>query len=123
MRMKQDDNILSRDGNKRPFNVPKGYFENLTASIMSNIPEPEVNRQSSRLPIVTPWSRVKPYIYAAAIFVGVLFLCRVTTSTLISNRSISQSDDIYYSDEYIESFFETAMVDDYTLLYSFIDFN
>jgi hypothetical protein len=39
------------------------------------------------------------------------------------DHSLAQEEDVYYSDEYIDSFFETAMIDDYTLYYSFIDFN
>ncbi|MBO7247850.1 MAG: hypothetical protein J6V02_05850 [Bacteroidaceae bacterium] len=120
--MKNEDNILSRCGNRVPFTVPEGYFENLTENIMAALPEQTVQKEQPR--IITPWARIRPYMYAAAAFLGVLFLVRVASyETTDMDRSMAQTEDIYYSDEYIDEFLETVMVDDYTLYYSFIDFN
>ena len=120
--MKKEDNILSKCGNRMPFTVPEGYFNNLTENIMAALPEQTVQKKQSR--IITPWKRVMPYIYAAAAFIGVLFFVRVASyETTDMDHSLAQEEDVYYSDEYIDSFFETAMIDDYTLYYSFIDFN
>ena len=120
--MKKEDNILSRCGNRMPFTVPEGSFDNLTESIMAALPEQTVQKEQPR--IITPWKRVKPYLYAAAAFIGVLFFVRVASyETTDADHSLAYEEDVYYSDEYIDSFFETAMIDDYTLYYSFIDFN
>ena len=61
--MKKEDNILSKCGNRMPFTVPEGYFDNLTENIMAALPEQTVQKKQSR--IITPWKRVpnpKPII-------------------------------------------------------------
>ena len=39
--MKGEKHIIDRCGRKTPFTVPEGYFDNLTARIMENIPAEE----------------------------------------------------------------------------------
>ena len=56
---------------RRPFTVPEGYFENLTQDIMAALPEHE-SIYSSKI-TVTPWMRIRPYLYAAAAFAGIFF--------------------------------------------------
>ena len=36
--MKEEDNILKKVGTGNVFNVPDGYFENLTSEIMDRLP-------------------------------------------------------------------------------------
>ena len=54
---------------RRPFTVPEGYFDNLTQNIMAALPEHE-SLYSTKI-TVTPWMRIRPYLYAAAAFAGI----------------------------------------------------
>ncbi len=106
---------------RRPFTVPEGYFENLTHSIMASLPEQESVWSSTIT--VTPWMRIRPYLYAAAAFMGIYFCIKAAVG--ITTRDNTQMADIeqttIYSDEYIDSFLETAMIDDYTLYSSLVE--
>ena len=108
---------------RRPFAVPEGYFENLTQNIMASLPEQE-SIYSSKI-TVTPWMRIRPYIYAAAAFAGIFFCIKAAIG--INSRNNAEvaltEETTIYSDEYIDSFLETAMIDDYTLYYTLVDAN
>ena len=107
---------------RRPFTVPEGYFENLTQNVMASLPEQE-SVYSTKI-IVTPWMRIRPYLYAAAAFAGIFFCIKaaVGINSRNSSANIAQETTIY-SDEYIDSFLETAMIDDCTLYYTLVDVN
>ena len=106
---------------RRPFTVPEGYFDNLTQNIMASLPEQE-SIYSTTIK-VTPWMRIRPYLYAAAAFAGIFFCIKAAVG--ITSSENAQMADIQettiYSDEYIDSFLETAMIDDYTLYSSLVE--
>ena len=107
---------------RRPFSVPEGYFDNLTQNIMAALPEQEPV-YSTKI-TVTPWMRIRPYLYAAAAFAGIFFCIKaaVDISSRNSNVEIAQTEETtIYSDEYIDSFLETAMISDYTLYYTLVE--
>ena len=106
-----------------PFTVPQGYFENLTQNIMASLPEQE-SIYSTKI-IVTPWMRIRPYLYAAAAFAGIFFCIKAAVGiSTRNNAEMAQTEETtIYSDEYIDSFLETAMIDDYTLYYTLVDAN
>ena len=108
---------------RRPFTVPEGYFENLTQNIMASLPEQE-SIYSTKL-VVTPWMRIRPYLYAAAAFAGIFFCIKAAVGINSRNNAleVAQEETTIYSDEYIDSFLETAMIDDYTLYYTLVDAN
>lgn len=108
---------------RRPFTVPEGYFENLTQNIMASLPEQE-SIYSTRI-TVTPWMRIRPYMYAAAAFAGIFFCIKAAIGITSRNDvGIAQTEETtIYSDEYIDSFLETAMIDDCTLYYTLVDAN
>ena len=109
---------------RRPFTVPEGYFENLTQNIMSSLPEQE-SIYSTKI-IVTPWMRIRPYLYAAAAFLGIFFCIKAAVGINSRNNAAQMAEaeeTTIYSDEYIDSFLETAMIDDYTLYYTFVESN
>lgn len=107
---------------RRPFTVPEGYFENLTQDIMAALPEQE-SLYSTRI-TVTPWMRIRPYLYAAAAFAGIFFCIKAAVGISSRNNAaqVAQTEETtIYSDEYIDSFLETAMIDDCTLYYTLVD--
>jgi hypothetical protein len=109
---------------RRPFSVPEGYFENLTQNIMAALPEQEPLYSTSI--VVTPWMRIRPYLYSAAAFAGIFFCIKAAVGINSRNNAseVAQTQETtIYSDEYIDSFLETAMIDDYTLYYTLVDAN
>ncbi|MDR3220152.1 MAG: hypothetical protein LBU22_14470 [Dysgonamonadaceae bacterium] len=55
------------------FRVPEGYFEGLTADIMSQLPE----RIPGKPKTVSLWHKVQPWAYMAAMFVGIALIVRI----------------------------------------------
>lgn len=110
---KEEKQILERCGNRRPFTVPEGYFENLTGNIMAALPEYPVEKPAK----VTFWTKAKVWVYMAASFVGMFFVINLAINHTGRNNGAQMAsvDTEVYSDEYIDSFFETAMIDEYTL--------
>ena len=108
---------------RRPFSVPEGYFDNLTQNIMAALPEQE-QLYSTHI-TVTPWMRIRPYLYAAAAFAGIFFCIKaaigISNSGGYNARMAQTEETIIYSDEYIDSFLETAMIDDYILYNSLVE--
>lgn len=112
---KEEKFILEKCGNRRPFTTPEGYFENLTANIMSALPANHYEEPTK----VSFWNKAKVWAYMAASFVGIFFV--INTAVNIADRHESGNvqtasiESSVYSDEYIEAFFESTLIDDYTL--------
>lgn len=107
---------------RRPFSVPEGYFENLTQNIMAALPKQESVYSTGIT--VTPWMRIRPYLYAAAAFAGIFFCIKAAVGISSRNNAaqVAETEETtIYSDEYIDSFLETAMIDDCTLYYTLVD--
>ena len=76
-----------------PFLVPEGYMEGLTAQIMSQLPEKETPKETpkEKPKSQTVYSRMRPWFYAAAVFVGLCFFAN-TYIDFERNNSIETSD-------------------------------
>lgn len=57
---------------KNPFKTPYGYMEGLTDQIMNRLPEVPYKE----VPKISLLDRVRPWLYMAAVFVGLLLLFR-----------------------------------------------
>jgi hypothetical protein len=60
------NNLEEIDNTKNPFKVPENYFAQFNEEIMNLLPEKEVV-SPRQMPL---WGRVKPWVYLAAMFVG-----------------------------------------------------
>ncbi len=64
--MEKEQNNLDRFKGKNPFSVPDGYMKDLTANIMSQLPEkPHVEAKK-----VSMTDHIRPWLYMAAVFAG-----------------------------------------------------
>ncbi|MDR0421694.1 MAG: hypothetical protein LBH72_01625 [Proteiniphilum sp.] len=54
------------DKTKNPFKVPDNYFAQFNEEIMNHLPEKEITVPDP----VSLWDRAKPWVYLAAMFVG-----------------------------------------------------
>ncbi|MEG2573484.1 MAG: hypothetical protein RSA44_02360, partial [Bacteroides sp.] len=115
--MKEEDEIRMKCGNENKFTVPEGYFDNLTEEIMNKLPEKEeIIEEEVTVPM---WQRVKPWIYMAAMFAGMLFSIRVmidlTSGDKESVNTAVNVDNDQPTDEYIETILDHSMMDDYAI--------
>lgn len=112
--MKKDENIFNKCGDRRPFNTPDGYFDTLPEQIIDNLPE--------SVPVTEPalqsniWTKIKPWLYMAVSFIGIMFSIKIAMAVAERLRGSNKETNVsvVYSDEYIDSFMETVMIDDYT---------
>lgn len=85
----EEQYIHERLGRKNPFRVPEGYFDSLTAEVMSRLPEQDSRAetgaavqsgQSQKQPEQARQSRlvsIRPWLYAAACLFVALFTAAV----------------------------------------------
>ena len=112
--MKEDTNLKHKFGTDNHFTVPEDYFKNLVPNIMEQLPEQEVEET----PHIRLWDRVKPWVYMAAMFCGLMFMIRgaVSYSGALSKKEITTEEQFSeLPDEYIDPILNQMMIDDYTL--------
>lgn len=116
--MKEEDILLKKLGKENSFKVPDGYFENLTSEVMNKLPEKEkvVFKEES----VSTWTRLKPLLYMAAMFVGAALIIRVASTdhkpVTADDVAVTEVDtEVVVSDEMIDVAVDRAMLDDYSL--------
>jgi hypothetical protein len=92
-----------------PFKVPEGYFEGLTSNIMSHLPD-RVQVEPIKINL---WTRLQPWLYVAAMFVGISLMINLFTGDIGQSQvktfatgglKLNSSTDIedfyhYYEDE------------------------
>lgn len=108
--MKSHFNKLEEIDRKRnPFKVPDNYFARLNEEIMNHLPEKEIVPPQT----VSLWEKVKPWVYMAAMFVGlyitIQFLTRqADNGNVASRQSVVQIQESYWSTVQVteEEFYE-----------------
>lgn len=124
--MDKGNNKLDELKSRQPFRVPEGYFESFTEDLMSRLPEKSVTKSKK----IALSERVKPWLYMAATFAGVIILFNVfnhfsettqdgNSGVSVSTASMSSSDDIAVSDEDAEflEYIEDMYTDKYAISY------
>lgn len=113
-----EEDLKQRYGKKNPFGVPEGYFDEFPEKMMNLIPK---ESDSPRTVDIGLWDRVKPWVYMAAMFVGLMFTARMFMGKY-SQQAEQMPDDAesVYSiselpDEYIDPIVNQTMMDDYQL--------
>lgn len=76
--------FLSRD--TEPFRVPDGYFEGLTNRILSALPD-DSPADAPQPPTVSLMEKVKPLIYLAAAFLGMVLLFKGLSALRPADRT------------------------------------
>ena len=113
-RMKEEDILLKKLGKENSFKVPEGYFENLTSEVMNKLPEKE--KVTLKEEPVSTWTRLKPLLYMAAMFVGAALIIRVASSDRTPAATDRMAADETETEmEYINMAVDNSMLDDYSL--------
>ena len=114
--MSTKTNKLDETGKGNPFKVPAGYFEQFSSEMISRLPEHIVKEPE----VVTIWTRVKPWIYMAAMFAGIALMIKMlavapdTKGEYQSGITITSNSDIedfysYYEDQLISDAYRQAL--------------
>ncbi len=118
--MTDENYIEERVGKRNPFRVPEGYFEQLTAQVMEQIPE------EPKQPVRAKSIWLRPVFYAAASVCALLISATVwlalpseqpSASPMQAQTAVQQED----SDTYLDEAADYMMLDNheiYTLLAS-----
>ena len=114
--MNEEEYLKSKVGNRNPFTVPEGYFEQLAQQVMDRIPA--VTQELKPAPKKTVFKQLRPWLYAAAcvcvgVFTaGVLFHSQNDNSKELEQMATLEQENInYYSDNYIDEEADYAMFD------------
>lgn len=92
------------------------YFEQFTSRIMEQLPE--IERPKERP--VTLWSRIQPWVYMAAMFVGIALMVRIfSPQTATTETDIVAEEN--FSNEYYDELIWASCVDDYCVYEYFAD--
>lgn len=109
--MNPEEKILQKIGKKNPFTVPENYFENFTQELMDKLPAKEAVLQTEA---PTLWQRVKPWLYMAAMFCGIMLSVRIFVGEPQKDEfPISQAEAEMLPDEEWENFMRRAFTDNY----------
>lgn len=82
----QDSDILRKVGANDGITVPEGYFADFAAKMAERLPERvELEFPEKIITVKTPWQRVRPYVYLAAMFAGIW--CMLKMFTLMSGEA------------------------------------
>lgn len=111
--MNEDDKIIRMCGKENPFKVPEGYFEAFTERLMKSLPA--VETPAAKAVRITLWQRVKPWLYMAAMFGGLIAGFRLIAGGGGDTQLPDSEARNRYMDEYIESVIDNSMMDDYTI--------
>ena len=112
--MKEEDILLKKLGKENSFKVPDGYFENLTSEVMNKLPEKE--KVAFKEEPVSTWTRLKPLLYMAAMFVGAALIIRVASTdhkpAAADDVAVTEVDtEVVVSDEMIDVAVDRAMLE------------
>ena len=109
--MNPEEKILQKIGKKNPFTVPENYFENFTQELMDKLPAKEAVHQTEA---PTLWQRVKPWLYMAAMFCGIMLSVRIFVGKPQQEEfPISQAEAEMLPEEEWENFMRRAFTDNY----------
>ena len=114
------------DKTKNPFKVPENYFAQFNEEIMNRLPEKEIIVPEP----VSIWDRIKPWVYLAAMFVGLYvtinFLMKAPRNDnrdgnqLVTQQAFSASTDnaenywstVQITEEEFYQYLEEQLIDD-----------
>ena len=102
--------LKTRIGNKNPFQVPEGYFDQFATELMKQLPQEKGKPMAKEIPII---HRLRPLFYVAAcLFIAIMSI------TIYFNNADAEDDAAQMasasemaSDTFFEEATEYAMVD------------
>lgn len=114
--MDKEKELRQNYGKNNPFKVPDGYFDQLTQHIMEQIPDTPAQKAAE----ISLWGKIKPWIYMAAMFVGMSFTIRMFMGKFGMEKDSDYTNIPSYNvselpDELVDPIVNQTMMDDYQL--------
>lgn len=115
-----ENDILKKINRSDGFTVPEGYFEDFAKRMTASLPEqPWENEKEVRMVPRSWWQKVRPYVYLAAMFLGIW--CMMQTFDLMRPHAGEYSPEnnpviaaAMNNDVFMEEYFDAASsIDDY----------
>ncbi|MEA5129721.1 MAG: hypothetical protein VB074_16215 [Proteiniphilum sp.] len=98
------------DKTKNPFKVPENYFAQFNQEIMDRLPEKEIVVPEP----VSMWDRAKPWVYLAAMFVGLYitinFLMKTPGNDNMTENQIASQQTLSGSYENTDNYWSTVQI-------------
>lgn len=113
--MNEEMYIQEKVGKRNPFRVPEGYFDNLTAQVMQNLPEQPKRRTKSVF--------MRPVFYAAAsvcalLVAGAVWMWQAngeTSTDTVQAQAVVQPQQQEVSGEYMDEAVDYMMLDNHEI--------
>jgi hypothetical protein len=110
--MKEDKDILSRINRRDGMTVPEGWFDDFATRMANSLPErPELETAPQKIVTPTLWSRVRTYVYMAAMFAGIWCMLKMFTSITSTTTDASMESNPILA----EAFKNETFVNDYIM--------
>ncbi len=114
--------ILTKVNRNDGMTVPDGYFEDFAARMTASLPEREWEKPQPKVLPRSIWQRVRPYVYLAAMFMGVWCMMKMfdlmrsdSTGLSIENNPVMTA--ALGNDNFINDYFiNEGEVSDYQLM-------
>lgn len=104
--------ILEKINHNDGLTVPDGYFEEFAARLTASLPEREWEKPQPKVMPRSFWQKVRPYVYLAAMFMGVWCMMKMfdlmrtdSTGLSIENNPVmtaALSNDHFINDYFID---------------------
>lgn len=108
----ENKDILSRIDRRSGMTVPEGYFDDFARRMAASLPEQEWERaagESVAAPRRSVWQIVRPYVYLAAMFMGVWLMMNmfdhIRPSASLSVESSPVLAEAVGNDAFINEYF------------------
>ncbi len=118
--MKGQD-ILSKINHQSGMTVPAGYFDEFHARMIASLPQQEWETTQPRILPKSFWARVRPYVYMAAMFMGIWCMMK-TFDMMRGDASLPMerntelmsaiNNDSFFNEYFIPSVSETDIYED-----------
>lgn len=107
--MNEEEYIRQRMGERNPFTVPEGYFDQLAQQVIDRLPAEEAAKPQQKAIV----RYLRPLLYAAAcVAIAVMGTAIYTNRNLeTGQQQLAQQDAIIYSDSYIDEAADYFMLD------------
>lgn len=115
---KEDSKILEKLGKEPGFTVPENFFADFNTKLMDSLPEVKITEEEKP----TLWVRIRPFVYMAAMFVGIWVMMNIFTRGQKSSADMQQrkaqiAGSLPAINNNVEDFMDYEGYSDYDLLY------
>ena len=98
------------DHTQNPFKVPDNYFAQFNEEIMNRLPEKEVVVPEP----ISLWDRAKPWVYLAAMFIGLYIMINFLVNTPVGNNKageqLTSQQLLSSSSDHAENYWSTVQI-------------